>query len=410
MQGPPSREYDVVVVGASTSGLHAAHALARAGASVVVLERKSDPSLPGRTWIVTPEIRRFLPDLPPEVVVHETAVMEMFAGVSRSSVGLHRPDLIIERRRLLEYLRMRAASAGATVLTGHDVRGLRREEEGWVVSVDRRDTGDPRRFASRHLIDAGGVQAPLGRHLGQSPQPAAPVIQARVRLSEGHDPAVTRIWFQRETTPYFLWLIPDSTSHGVLGLVNARREDARRILDGFLARSGVMAEGRYEGAMIPLHSAGRRIAWRSGGNRVLQVGDAAGHVKVTTVGGVVTGLWGAEAAARALLSGTSYRRELRALRRELRLHDLIRWVMDRFDQRAYVRMLGLLNDPLAGILARRNRDSMAGAVLPLLVAQPEILALAVRSLVRPYRAGVTRMGDGSYPALPLLRPEAVEGD
>ena len=63
------------------------------------------------------------------------------------------------------------------------------------------------------------------------------------------------------------------------------------------------------------------------------VGDAAGQVKVTTVGGTVTGIEGANAAARAILKRTSYRHELSSLKRELDLHWFIRVMLDRLDNR-----------------------------------------------------------------------------
>ena len=56
----------------------------------------------------------------------------------------------------------------------------------------------------------------------------------------------------------------------------------------------------------------------------------ASHVKVTTVGGLVTGLWGARAAAESILKNTSYAKALRRLNRELWLHELIRRVLNRF--------------------------------------------------------------------------------
>ncbi|MCZ7574874.1 MAG: hypothetical protein M5U01_40500 [Ardenticatenaceae bacterium] len=52
---------------------------------------------------------------------------------------------------------------------------------------------------------------------------------------------------------------------------------------------------------------------------------------MTTVGGTVSGLWGAAAAARALLQGTAYRHELRPLKRELDLHWFIRLLLERLD-------------------------------------------------------------------------------
>jgi flavin-dependent dehydrogenase len=107
---------------------------------------------------------------------------------------------------------------------------------------------------------------------------------------------------------------------------------------------------------------------------VLLVGDAAGQVKVTTVGGTVSGLWGAEAAVESLLSGRPYREALRPLKRELDLHWAIRWLLERGDNRAYDRLVDALNPAVLGFLARNNRDAMAGAIWKLPLLQPRLLA------------------------------------
>src|SRR5207237_5065805 len=95
---------------------------------------------------------------------------------------------------------------------------------------------------------------------------------------------------------------------------------ARPKLDRFLSAEG-MQPLEYQAALIPLYqrSAPSR---RLGRTDIMMVGDAAGQVKVTTVGGTVSGLLGAHAASRAILKRTKYERELGGLDRELRLHWL----------------------------------------------------------------------------------------
>jgi flavin-dependent dehydrogenase len=185
------------------------------------------------------------------------------------------------------------------------------------------------------------------------------------------------VWFDRPRTRFFYWLIPESTTTGALGLIGENSSNARALLDDFMAEHGFRAVS-YQGALIPLHQPFRRIEWEVGGHRVLLVGDAAAHVKVTTVGGLVSGLWGAHAAARALTQGTSYGRELRGLHAELHVHDAMRWVLDRFSQADYEHLLGLLGQGLQTILGRHNRDTMAASKWSLLAAQPRMVTLAAR--------------------------------
>jgi flavin-dependent dehydrogenase len=205
-----------------------------------------------------------------------------------------------------------------------------------------------------------------------------PIVQAKIDLPAGYDSDVTEIWFQPETTRFFYWLIPESLNTGALGVIAEQPATARAVLDQFLRAHGLKAS-EYQGALIPLHQPFRQIEWSlPGGGRVLLVGDAAAHVKVTTVGGLVSGLWGAKAAADSLTQGTSYRRALRSLHAELHVHDLMRWVLDRFNSKDYENMLALLGHGLQAVLGRHNRDSVARAKWSLLAAQPRIVTLAAR--------------------------------
>jgi flavin-dependent dehydrogenase len=112
------------------------------------------------------------------------------------------------------------------------------------------------------------------------------------------------------------------------------------------------------------------------------MGDAAGQVKVTTVGGMVTGMRGAAAAARALLNGTSYRNELRPLRRELDAHALVRHVLDGFTDDDYDDLLRSLNRGAEDVLGRYHRDQLTQALWRLLPTQPRWLALGARAMIR----------------------------
>ena len=118
------------------------------------------------------------------------------------------------------------------------------------------------------------------------------------------------------------------------------------------------------------------------GYRVLLVGDAAGQVKMTTVGGLVAGLRGARAAAEAILGRKGYRQELRELKRELDLHLLMRSILDRFADADYDELLRLLNRRAKDILETYNRDEMAKGLWSLLLAQPRLLPVTARVLLR----------------------------
>lgn len=386
MSAPSARpDYDVVVVGASCAGLVAASRVAAAGMRTLVVDSRPSFDMPERTWIVTRRIEQLIDCDLTTSIVHEIGVMELFAAGAHRRVRLERPDLVVERSLLRGILAAEAQVAGAEIELHRRVQRLEQGPIGFVLDMNGNGNGMARRTA-RHVIGADGVKSIVAEAMHAGPQNTVPIIQARIALPGGYDPDVTRVWFDRSRTRFFYWLIPESPTTGVVGLVAERPDEARQLLDGFAAEQGVVLE-EYQGAMIPLHRPLRRIEWRSNGGRVLLVGDAAAHVKVTTVGGVVSGIWGATAAARALVHDTSYRRELEPLYRELYLHDFVRWVMDRFHDGHYDRLLDLLDSKLDELLGRHDRDSYASRAWALTRAQPKLVLLALDALAHPRRFG-----------------------
>ena len=369
--------YDVIVVGGSCSGLRTAELLAEGGKRVLVLERKRALDQLERTWIVTPHLHRVLGFQPNEAVLHRTGVMRVIAGRTERDVRLQVPDLVVERARILPMLAHRAQLAGAELMLGAATAGIEMAPGGFRVFARRPGGGEQLVLHARHLIGADGVKSMVAQRFQSRPQRAVPIVQAKVTLPAGYDPDVTAVWFDRARTRFFYWLIPESTTTGALGLIAEQSDGARDLLEDFMHEHGFTPIS-YQGAMIPLHQPFRRIEWSFGDHRVLLVGDAAAHVKVTTVGGLVSGLWGAQAAARAITQQRSYRSELRTLHAELHVHDLMRWVLDRFSQADYEQMLGLIGQGLQTILGRHNRDTVAQSKWSLLAAQPRIVALAAR--------------------------------
>src|SRR5207245_7964329 len=109
------------------------------------------------------------------------------------------------------------------------------------------------------------------------------------------------------------------------------------------------------GARIPVYRDWVPVRRRIGNGEVYLVGDAAAQVKVSTVGGIVTGFRGALGVAQALLhNGKSH--ELGALRRELGTHWLIRRALHHFRQRDYSQLVDLLDVSTRQSLGEINRD------------------------------------------------------
>jgi flavin-dependent dehydrogenase len=228
-------------------------------------------------------------------------------------------------------------------------------------------------------VGADGAASRVARVAGWPAQTTVPLVQAIVRLPHDMPADTTRVWFIPDDTPYFYWLIPESPTQGVVGLIGEQGPATRRALERFLERKH-LEPIEYQAARIPVYSKWIPVRRRLGGGDVYLVGDAAGHVKVTTVGGIVTGLRGARGVAEAILNGGPGRR-LRALRRELDLHLLIRRAIHNFTQAQYSHLVDLLNAGARQELEAQTRDEPGRVLWRLCLHQPRLLLLGLRALL-----------------------------
>jgi flavin-dependent dehydrogenase len=395
-------QVDVAIVGASSSGLYAAAKLAHAGRRVAVFERRKDSAPERRTLIITPHLARLMPDMPAEAVLHQTSVMSVVTPNAHCNITLHEADLIIERGQMTRALEQRARAAGAQIFCGHRFRALHPDPDGVALTLDT--AAGTRQVCARALIGADGITSAVARAVQLPLPPTVPIIQAEVALPPGWNPNVTRVWFDTEGTRFFYWLIPESATHGVAGLIGDDSNAITALLDRFLAQHDLHPLA-YQASRVALYHPGLKPQAHVGTAPVLLIGDAAGQVKVTTVGGSVTGFWGAEAAVRSLLHGTSYAAALRPLHAELALHWWLRLLIERLDNAGYDQLVHHVTHPVRQFLSRYNRDQMARHIWQLLFLQPRFVPLLLR-LLQSRRA---RTG-GSMPAAPQPAPYDIVGE
>lgn len=369
----------MTVVGASAAGLYAAYLLARGGASVTLLERTPALEPAERTLIVTQRMREILGGLGEPSIVNEIRCFELFTDGRRVSLSVGQPDLIIERAKLVRHLALKAQQAGCVLSLGRCFRGLDAVPNGLTVEAERSEDGSREEVRAESVIGADGAASAVAQFAGWPRQPTIPLIQAIVSLPKDMSPDTVRVWFIPDDTPYFYWLIPESRGRGALGLIGETGNETRVCLERFMVKKG-LEPLCYQGARIPLY--GHRVPVRRdmGAGRVYLVGDAAGQVKMTTVGGVVAGFRGAAGVAQAILNGGASR-ELRSLKRELDLHMLLRRCLHPFQQADYSRLVDMLNHRARRSLGQYSRDDALKVLWHVCVSQPRLLLLALRGLL-----------------------------
>lgn len=369
----------VAVIGGSASGFFTASLLARAGCSVEVLERSEQLDPTPRTLIVTSHMRTLLGEVGERAVVNEIRKFELFTDGRSALVPLDRPDLIVERARLIRGLAEQARGHGSRISFGNRFLSLESNGNGLRVGVERVHDARKEEVHADVVVGADGALSRVAQAAGWPRQPTVPLVQAIVRAPADMSVDAVRVWFVPDDTPYFYWLIPESRERAVLGLIGEDGQETRRCLERFMEKRGFTPIS-FQGARIPVYQHWTPVERRVGAGRVFLVGDAAGQVKVTTVGGIVTGFRGALGVSEAILNGGESR-ELRSLRRELDLHLLIRRTIHQFKQADYSRLVDLMNASTRRSLSQYTRDEAGRVLWHIALSQPRLLLLGLRGLL-----------------------------
>ena len=407
MQQYVAPDYPVGIVGASAAGLYAGLLLARQRLNVRLFERAEQLDPARRTLIVTDRIHHLLGAASEKSVVNKIHRFELFTDGRAATIPLESPDLVIERSSLIRALADDAQSQGAQIEFGRRFASLEGKRGGIEMAFTRigmQQKGEYERVLCSAVVGADGALSSVARAAGWPRLTTVPLVQAIVKLPSGMPLDSARVWFIPDDTPYFYWLIPESKGRGALGLIGVDGRRTRRCLELFMEERHFKSVA-FQGARIPVYERWIPMERKMDVGHVYLVGDAAAQVKVTTLGGVVTGFRGALAVSESILNGGPSR-EMRTLRRELDLHRLIRRSIHGFRQADYSRLVDWMNERMRHSLSRFSRDEAARVLWHVCRSQPRLLLMGLRGLLtNPVEAAKS---DGSSAEVSLWRPSVIQ--
>jgi len=372
----PRDSEDVVVIGSSAAGLYTAARVARGGRRVSVLEAKATPDPAPRTLIVTDYFKNQISTAARSSILNEIRRFELFTDGRSAHVSLKHPDLIIERSRLIRTLADEAKQAGAALRYDTRFLDLSANARGLHVQVD--EGGKREELHAASVVGADGAASRVAKAAGWPPVETVPLVQAVVKLPRDCPVDTTRVWFIPDDTPYFYWMIPESQERAAVGVIGEEGRATKICFDRFLEKKG-LEPLEWQGARIPVYKRWVPVQRTVGNGDVYLVGDAAAQVKVSTVGGIVTGFRGAQGVADSILQKNTS--ELRTLRRELGTHWLIRRALHYFQQKDYSHLVDLLNVSARESLGEINRDESTKLLWSVVRRQPKLVLLGLRGLL-----------------------------
>jgi geranylgeranyl reductase family protein len=293
--------FDVLVVGAGPAGSATAIHLARAGASVLLVDRARFPRDKPCGGGLTGRAFRHLPcDVGP-VVEHVVDRFVLRLGYGRRFARVAGAPLIhmTQRRRLDLHLAEQAAAAGADFRDDTRVEAIELDDEGVVASV----AGS--RVQASYLVGADGANGIVARATGLGSGIVRGVaLEGNVPWSALDRPGYeSAAWVELGVVPGgYGWVFPkgDHANLGVGGWMSEGprlRDHLDRLARVHAVDPELLTEVR--GHRLPMRELGAPAAR----GRVLLVGDAAGLVDPLSGDGMYEAFVSARVASDAILAG-----------------------------------------------------------------------------------------------------------
>jgi digeranylgeranylglycerophospholipid reductase len=337
---------DCIVVGASFAGLACAAALARAGVSVTVLERKEDPGAKlHTTGILVKDAIDQVPllDAMPAALVRRVAGVRLYAP-NLSHVDLAAPGyyfLATDTPGLMRWLAAQAVRAGAALRTRALFREATRTAHGFEVAGHG---------SCRYLVGADGPQSRVAKVLGLGRNRDFLFgIEHEYIAAAIPAPDHLHCFVDRRVAPGYIGWMVAGVGAVQIGLARRAGSDgatAQAAMAALLEKIAPIADFRdrapdaVRAGQIPCGGVVTPVAM----TRALLLGDAAGMVSPLTAGGIHTALQHGAAAGHAIsdfLAGRSEdpSRRFVASYPRFRAKRALRWLFDRLQSDAAFNLL-----------------------------------------------------------------------
>ncbi len=287
---------DVVVIGAGPAGIHAAFLLAKGGLDVVLFEAQSRVGERAVcSGVVGDEaFARF--DLPRQPILSDIRCIQAISPGGKKLE--HRTEAplaqVIDKGEFNRALAQRAICSGAKLQLGCWVNSVEIEKHSVAIQYRSAEAG-PASLRAQVAIITTGVNGSLNHALGLAhPRQFLRAVQTEMTLPPNGHGNATRVFVGQGVAPgAFGWEIPLGNNRWRVGLMTEENPDP--YFDKLVKRVAPYTDIstlRIDRKGIAQAAVGRCVV-----ERVIAAGEAAGHIKTTTGGGIYYGLLSAELVA-----------------------------------------------------------------------------------------------------------------
>jgi digeranylgeranylglycerophospholipid reductase len=320
-------------------------------------------------------------ELDPSFIINEVTRVRACARSVTRDLPVNGTELILARDRFDQHLAREAERAGARIHTNHRVTNI---EKTLTLTVRDTSSGAERDERFDRLIGAEGPRSITARTFGLQTKRSY-YFTAQATIEGSFDPTCYEVHFGSIAPDYFAWVVPESHTRARAGI--GSRTNTRKYFERFMEER--FGEGydahiiAMQGAPIPLYDPFARTSR----GHVILAGDAAGHNKATTGGGIIPSIISGEIAAHKALGRTGRALALETrLGLELSAHRLLRSLLNRSDDAHYETLITRASHPtISAVLRDESREFPIKLLARLAIAHPRFLLSPVR-IFKPERS------------------------
>ncbi len=352
----------ISIIGAGPAGSYAAYLLSKDDQQVEVFEENSTIGDPIQcTGIVTSSIINML-KLSNEFIVNRIKKARIYAPDNNFiEVSLNNENIILHRKKFDQHIASLAGEEGVKFYINNRFLDIKGNE----MHIKDTKSNTIKKVKTDILIGADGPNSQVAKATGLFGKREF-WVGAQAVIKYKNDNAI-------EFFPYvgtIGWICPENEETVRIGI--CAKYKVSECFNAFLKEKAPGAKIlERQGGLIPIYNP--KIKAQKG--NVYLIGDAAGHVKATTLGGIIQGMLAAEAARDSIINGKDYNKEWRKkLSKDLWLALLMRKAMDKFSHQDYDYLVKLFTqEKTKEILERYDRDYPSRFILKLLFREPRLL-------------------------------------
>ena len=346
----------IAVIGGGPVGSYAAYLLAKKGHHVELFEEHNQIGRPvACTGILTPQIEEVV-KLSKEFHINTCTRTRVYSPNGKFIEIKIKPNPIFDRANFDSFIAKMAIDEGVKMNLNHRLNAIE----------DKKIKVNDKILEPDYIIGADGPGSIVAKSKGMFENRKFSVgVQARVQTK--CEPDLVEFWVGRGE---FAWLVPEDEHTARIGVAAYRNagEEFKRLMKDRCSDGKIL---EWQSGIIPIYNP--KIPIQK--DNVRLVGDAAGHVKATTYGGILFGMLAARELSNDL---DKYSDNVKKhLAKELNLALKIRKMMDRFSAEDYNELISLCEkDNVKKIFEKHDRDYPSKMLFKLMAAQPAFLKFA----------------------------------